>query len=257
MNTTAHTPVSVVIITKNEEDNIRECLKSVTWADEVVIVDSGSTDATCSIAKDLGAKVIHNDWPGYGPQKLFATKQARHDWILSLDADERISQTLANNITKELMAPKLQAYALKRLHYLLGKPVRYGDCMNDWVLRLFNKQKAAFNEVMVHEAVGTQGEVGRINGHIHHYTAPSLGIFIEKLNHYTDLQAANLISKDAYIGWVHVTFVPFWRFFRSFVLKCGFLDGIPGLVYACTAALTSFLKHAKTMDQTRPDKASK
>lgn len=245
------TPVSVVLITKNEEDNIRECLKSVEWADEIIVVDSGSSDNTCSIAQSLGARVIHNDWPGYGPQKKFATEQASHDWILSLDADERISPELAENIKHEMSAPKYQAFSLKRLHYLLAKPVRYGDCMNDWVIRLFNRQHAAFNEAAIHEAVDSQGEVGRIIGDIHHHTAPSLAVFIEKLNHYTDLQATNLVNSGAYVGWIHVTFVPFWRFFRSFVLKGGFLDGIPGLVYAKTAALTSFLKHAKAIDQKR------
>jgi len=248
------TPISVVIITKNEEDNIRACIESVLWADEVVVVDSGSSDSTCSIAESLDARVVHQDWLGYGAQKHFATEQAKNNWVLSLDADERISQELADNIINTMHSPQHNAYALKRLHFLLGRPVRHGDCKRDWVTRLFHRQHARFNTKEVHEAVDSDGAVGRIAGDIEHFTAPSLGVFIGKLNGYTDIQAKQLIEKNARIGWIHLTLVPFWRFVKSFIIKGGFLDGIPGLVYAYTAALTSFLKHAKVLDRPNSSK---
>jgi len=240
------TPLSVVIITLNEEKNITRCLESVQWADDIVVVDSGSSDSTCTIAEKLGARVIHNDWPGFGRQKRFATAQARHDWVLSLDADEWASEKLADEVSGLVTGgPTLTAYRIRRRHHFMGKLLRYGISYPDDVLRLFNRQQAGWNERPVHESVEYSGNAGFIAGEIMHESAPSLERYIEKLNRYTTIQASERLPVSRPIWLFHLTLLPLWQFLRGYIFKLGFLDGIPGMVHNAIAAVNTFLRYAK------------
>lgn len=242
--------ISVVIITLNEEKNISRCLESVQWADDIVVVDSGSTDTTCDIARSLNASVIHNDWPGFGKQKQFATAQAKHDWVLSLDADEWLSNPLSDEIIKVIEnLPKHHVYNIRRRHYFMGRLLRYGIAYPDDVLRLFNRQHANWNANPVHESISHPGQIGFIPGDLLHESAPTLGRFVEKLNQYTDIQAAERFSKGKRAGLIQLFLLPLWQFFRGYFFKLGFLDGVPGFVHNAIAAMNTFLRYAKTQEK--------
>jgi len=238
--------ISVVVITLNEESNIARCLESVQWSDDIIVIDSGSSDATCNIARNLGAKVIHNDWPGFGKQKQFASTQARHDWVLSLDADEWLTEILSNELVKLIASPpRHHVYKIRRRHYFMGRLLRHGIAYPDDVLRLYNRKYADWNDNPVHESIQHSGETGFITGDILHESAPTLGRYIEKLNRYTEIQANERFAKDQHVGLMHLLLLPFWQFLRGYLFKLGFLDGIPGLVHNIIAALNTFLRYAK------------
>ncbi|MDX8390501.1 MAG: glycosyltransferase family 2 protein [Mariprofundaceae bacterium] len=242
-------PISVVVITLNEENNIKRCLESVQWADEIVVVDSGSSDETCNIAKSLGARVIHNDWPGFGEQKRFATAAAKYDWVLSLDADEWLSHAAKTSIqTLFSSTPALGVYKIRRRHYFMGKLLRYGISYPDDITRIYNRQKANWNKRAVHESIETDLTTGFLSGDILHESSPSLSFYIAKLNQYTSIQAKDLARQEKKASMIHLTFHPMWQFVRGYILKLGFLDGIPGLVHNIIAAFNTFLRYAKVRE---------
>lgn len=236
--------LSVVIITYNEEKNIVRCLKSVQWADEVLLVDSGSDDQTCALAKDMGATVVSQSWLGFGPQKRFATAQAKHDWVLSLDADEWLSPELSQAIQTLLASqPEPSAYQVRRRHYFMGKLLRYGISYPDDITRLYHRQIANWNENPVHESVQYQDSTSFVQGDLLHESAPSLDRYIAKLNQYTTIQATQ--NKTCSITFLHLSLLPCWQFLRGYVFKLGFLDGVPGLCHNIIAAFNCFLRYAK------------
>ncbi len=243
------TPVSAVIITLNEEDHIADCLRSLAWADECVVVDSGSQDATCEIARSLGARVIAHAWEGFGRQKQFATEQARFDWVINIDADERVSPELARAIGRALASPpSVAAYRCNFRHRIMGRWLRHGEAWPDPHVRLYDRRRAAWNARDIHEAVEVDGEIGRLEGCIEHCTADSIAEIFDKINRYTDIQARQLVEAGRPIGLSQVLGRPLWRFWRNYVLRLGMLDGLPGLVHAVQAAMTSFLKYAKAAE---------
>ncbi len=242
-------PLSVVIITLNEEANLPACLESVHWANEILVVDSGSTDRTCEIARAFGARVLEHAWEGFGAQKQFASDQARHDWVLNLDADERVSGRLADSIQRALAVDhQPAAYRCNFLHYIMGHPLRHGEAWPDPHVRLYDRRRAHWSRRQIHEHVVVDGPVETLDGWIEHHTAASIAEIFDKINRYTDLQAAEITRAGKRVGLRHVLFNPAWRFVRNYLLRLGVLDGVPGLVHAAQAAMTSFLKYAKAIE---------
>ena len=243
-------PLSVVIITRNEADNIEDCIRSVDWADEVLVVDSGSMDDTVSIAESLGARTLHHDWQGFGKQKQYASDQATHDWILNLDADERPDQQLRTSI-KQALSQKEQpaAYSCNFRHRMMGRWLRHGEAWPDPHVRLYDRKHAHWKQLPIHEHIEVMGDIRPLAGCIEHCTADSVADIFAKINHYTDLQAEQMLRNNAAAGLFSLLARPLWRFVRNYFFRLGFLDGTAGLVHAVQGSFTTFLKYAKTIEK--------
>ncbi len=238
--------LSAVIVTKNEAIRLSKCLESLSFVDEIVIVDSGSIDETQSIARAYGCRVIEQNWLGFGPQKRFAIEKAKNNWVLCLDADEWISSELASTIELLFQSNlKYKAYQMPRRNYFMGKWLRHGEGYPDWSLRLFDRRFAQWNDEKVHEQVETKEKVGSLKGDIFHESQDSIYSYLEKQNQYTSLQAERLykLGKKAFL--FKLLFNPLYRFFRIYFVRLGFLDGIPGLIHILIGCFNSFCKYVK------------
>lgn len=238
-------PLSVTIITHNASRLLEACLTSASFADEIVVVDSGSTDGTVELARRHGAKVIQKEWLGFGPQKQFAVGAASHDWVLCLDADERVSVALREAILAELRAPRATVYAMPRCNRFLGRWLRHGEGYPDWSVRLFDRRKARWSDDPVHEKIIAAAPVQRLSGDLLHESAETLERYLEKQNRYTSLQAGRLHAEGRTAGTWHLVLTPLARFIKFYCLRLGFLDGVPGLVHVCIGCMNSFNKYAK------------
>jgi glycosyltransferase involved in cell wall biosynthesis len=249
------TPLSVVIIALNAASQIEACLKSAAFADEIVVVDSGSRDDTRGIALKYGARVLHQDWLGFGRQKRFAVEQASHDWVLCLDADERVSDPLRASIVEALRTPRFRAYRMPRCNLFMGRWLRHGEGYPDWSLRLFNRRSANWSEDEVHEKVLTTSPVGSLPGDLLHQSQESLTAYLEKQNRYTSLQAEELCrrGKQASVGRLLAS--PLLRFVKFYFLRLGFLDGVPGLAHISIGCFNSFVKYAKLHELNKKGKS--
>ena len=236
-------PLSVTIITKNEEKRIAKCLESVSFADEILVVDSGSTDRTVEIAKQHGARVIEQTWLGYGRQKQFAVEQAKNDWVLCLDADEWLSDKLAKSIMDELRAPKFFAYESARCNKFMGRWLRHGDGYPDWSLRFFNSNNARWSDDPVHERVISKDVVGRLRGDLMHTSEDGLVEYIKKQKRYAEIQAAQYSGRNIGYLILRAVFSFISRLIRLYVWKRGFLDGFPGFAHSCISAWAGFNKY--------------
>lgn len=249
MTATARIPLSCCIITKNEQDRLGDCIRAVAGlVDEVVVVDSGSTDNTVAIAEGLGARVIHHDWPGYGPQKRYSEDCARNDWILNLDADEMVSPELHEEI-KTLMAsrPPLNAYRFKIKNVYPGQthPRLWADYHN--YVRLYDRRVVRFRESQVHDTVDTRDEkVGQLKGVVIHYSARSYEHIRTKLDSYTDLQA-KVLSKPAWMIMARLPFEYPMVFLRYYLLRCHFTGGWDGVYSSHLAAQARFNRLRKIL----------
>lgn len=238
--------ISVIIITLNEEKNIQACLESVAWADEIIVVDSGSTDATLEICDRFNAKTLINlEWRGYGYQKNLALQQATGDWILSLDADERLSPELQQRIREVIAAPQADAYAFPRRAYFLGKTLRHGGWWPDYVVRLFRRGTGKFSDVLVHEQVLVQGVVKKLKEPLIHYSYVSLEQLLEKINKYSSAGAAQAFTKNRHSSLGKAIGKSCWTFFRLYCLRAGFLDGQAGLIAAIGKAEEAYYRYLK------------
>lgn len=238
--------LSVIIITKNEEAHIVECLQSVQFADEIIVLDSGSTDRTCILAKQHGAQVHHSaDWPGFGVQKNRALDLATHEWVLSIDADERVPIALAQEIQQQLLNPRAEAYTVARLSCFAGRWIRHSGWWPDHLVRLFKREVGRFKDVKVHESVVVQGSVASLAGHLLHYPYDSLETLINKTNHYSSAAALMLHEKGKTIGMLGIAGKAFWTFVRIYLIRRGFLDGKAGFILAGVAASSSFFRYSK------------
>ena len=237
--------LSAVIITHNAATQLPDCLRSLSFCDEVLLVDSGSSDDTIKVAQAAGAKVIIRPWLGYGPQKHFAVEQAANDWVLCVDADERVSEALRESIIAELKAPRARAYAMPRCNRFLGRWLRHGEGYPDWGLRLFDRRAAQWSDDSVHEKVLTTTQVARLEGDLLHDSAESLELYLDKQNRYTSLQAERLHRAGRGAGVLHLVVSPVTRFIKFYVLRFGFLDGVAGLVHVSIGCMNSFNKYAK------------
>jgi glycosyltransferase involved in cell wall biosynthesis len=238
--------ISATIITYNEERNLPRAIESLRCADEIIVVDSGSSDRTVEIAQNLGARVVESAWPGYANQKNFAADQAAHDWILSIDADESLSEALEAEIwllKKE--GPRFDAYTMPRLAKYLGRWIYHSGWYPDRKVRLFDRRHARWKGEYVHESVEVDGRVGHLQSNILHFTFESLSEHLRTMDRYTTLAAEQLLANGKQITWGRLIFEPVWTFFSTYVLKLGFLDGVEGLAIANMAALYNFVKYAK------------
>lgn len=238
--------ISATIITLNEELNIARAIESLRCCDEIVVVDSNSIDRTCEIAANLGARVIDNPFPGYAKQKNFASEQAANDWILSIDADEALSEALEAEIWQiKKHGAQHDGYTFPRLAQYLGRWILHSGWHPDRKVRLYNRTKAEWVGDYVHESVRVRGRIGHLEGNLLHFTCDSLSQHLRTLDSYTTLAAQQMIDQKRRIGWTELLLDPPWTFFRTYFLQRGFLDGAEGLAIAYMAAYYNFLKYAK------------
>ncbi len=238
--------ISATIITFNEERNLPRAIESLRCADEVVVVDSGSIDRTVELAEKLGARVIESPWPGYAKQKNVAAESAQHDWILSIDADESLSEALEGEIWRfKKNGPQFDAYTMPRLAQYLGRWIRHSGWYPDLKVRLYDRRKARWTGEFVHESVKVQGSLGHLDSNLLHFTCESLSEHLKTMDRYTTLAAEQLLESGERVTWGRLIFEPPWTFFNTYVIKLGFLDGVEGLAIANMAALYNFVKYAK------------
>ena len=238
--------ISATIITFNEERNLPRAIESLRCADEIVVMDSGSNDRTTEIAEKLGARVVESPWPGYANQKNLAAEQATYDWILSIDADESLSEALEGEIWQlKKSGPQFDAYTMPRLAQYLGRWIHHSGWYPDRKVRLYDRRKARWEGPYVHESVKVNGRIGHLQSNLLHFTCNSLSEHLKTMDRYTTLAAEQLLATGQKVTWGRLILEPPWTFFRTYVLKLGFLDGIEGLAIANMAALYNFVEYAK------------
>jgi glycosyltransferase involved in cell wall biosynthesis len=241
--------ISATIIAFNEEANIREACASLEWADEIIVVDSGSTDKTCDVAAACGARVINNDWPGFAAQKQFATDQAAHNWIFSLDADERVSEELKASIaelSKRDETKLADGYRIPRRSYYQGRWIKGGGWYPDWQLRLFRKSRGCWQPRRIHESVkmDSNARVEKLGGDILHYSVRDSAHHHRMIGErYAPLAAQQMFEEGRRTSHLKIATAAPAAFLRSYLLKGGFRDGLAGLSIAGFAAHHAFLKH--------------
>jgi len=238
-------PLSVAIITRNAASQLERCLASVAFAEEVVVVDSGSTDDTVELAARHGARVIRKEWLGFGAQKQFAVDAASHEWVLCVDADESLSPELRDAIVRELRAPRGLVYAIPRRNRFLGRWLKHGEGYPDWNVRLFHREHARWGSEAVHEKIVTRSPVLRLRGDLLHDSAETLEKYLDKQNRYTSLQAESLRAAGRRANALQLVLSPILRFVKFYLWRLGFLDGVPGLVHVAIGCMNSFNKYAK------------
>jgi len=239
--------LSVIVIALNEEANLPRCLESVKWADELVVADTGSTDRTLEIAKQRGAKTMQLEWEGFGKAKQGVLEAATCDWVLSLDADEVVSQNLGSEIQSLLKSdpPGLDGYFIPRRSMFLGHWMSHGGWYPDYVLRLFKREKGRFEDRKVHESLLLTGKAGRLKGELLHYSDPDLEHYLRKMNRYTSLSAQELHEEGRVASIGDVLFRPVATFVKVFLFRRGFLDGLYGLLLASFSSVHVLTKYVK------------
>jgi glycosyltransferase involved in cell wall biosynthesis len=245
--------VSVTVITFNEAANIAAALDSVRWADEIVVVDSESTDDTVAIARRYTDRVIVRPWPGYVAQKNHAALEAASDWIFSLDADERVTPELAGEIRALLQhEPSAPGYRVPRATFHLGRWIRSTDWYPDYQLRLYDRRRARWAGRHVHESVQADGVVGRLRHDLQHYAYRDIAHHLRSMDRYTTLAARQMYEDGRRAGWFDIVVHPRLAFFRNYVLRGGFRDGMPGLIVSAMNAYYVGLKFAKLWELCSP-----
>jgi glycosyltransferase involved in cell wall biosynthesis len=230
--------LSACIITFNEADRIEACLRSLAFCDEIVVVDSHSSDATRALAAGLGARVIERDWPGYRSQKQFAVDAASHDWVLCLDADERVTGALQAEIVALRAADFAGAagWSMPRITDYFGRFLRHGNAYPDRLVRLFDRRRGGWAGQEIHENTRVDGPVAPLQGHLEHYSYRSLTDHLNRMARYADLMAGAMYARGRRCGLLPVLLNPQWRFVRGYFLRLGMLDGWRGLVFALIEA---------------------
>ncbi len=241
--------ISVVIITFNEEKNLARCLDSVKGvADEILVVDSSSTDNTVAIASSFGARIIDHPFEGYAKQKIFATAEAANDWVLSLDADEELPQPLKDSILAVKSNPQYNVYKMPRLTNYCGKWIRHCGWYPDYQTRLYDRTKGAWEDRKVHEfwkANDATGKTGTLKGDLLHYSFDSIASHLKKIEKYTELAALAAAESGKSAGILKIIFSPIWHFLTEYFIKLGFLDGYYGFVICRLSAYSAFVKYSK------------
>ncbi len=239
------TSLSVVLITKNEAANIRDCLQSVAWADEIIVVDSGSTDDTAAIAKAMGAQVHVTNWPGFGPQKNRALDYASKDWVFSIDADERVTTELRAEIEQAMCDSRADGYYCPRLSQFCGRFVHHSGWYPDYVLRLFKRGAGRFSDSLVHESVLLKGNTAKLKSPLLHYSYVTTDDVERKVEHYSTAAAQQMFESGKRSSWAGAALSGGWAFVRTYVMRLGVLDGSAGWNIALMNARTTYLKYRK------------
>ena len=238
--------LSVIIISRNEAANICDCIASVFWADEIIVVDSGSTDDTVSLARGLGAQVYeYADWPGFGPQKNRALDYASKDWVLSLDADERVTPELRIEMEQAMREAQAEGYYCPRLSQFCGKFVRHSGWYPDYVLRLFKRGMGRFSDSLVHECVLLTGRTAKLNSPLLHYSYLTIDDVERKVEHYSTAAAQQMFQSGKRSSLMNAILSGGWAFVRTYVIRLGVLDGSAGWSIARMNARTTYLKYRK------------
>lgn len=237
--------LSAIVITKNEAANIAACLDSVAFCDERIVVDSGSQDDTVKIATAAGAQVVTHAWAGFGPQKNFALSLARGDWVLSIDADERVSPALAGEILTAIDGAQADAYEFARLSTFLGRPMRHSGWFPDYVLRLFRRDRARFSDNLVHERVLCSGRVGRLTAVLDHHPVRRIEDAIARVDSYSTAGAQMLVASGRRVSFASGMTHGLWSFLRAYIWRLGFLDGREGFLLAVANAEGTYYRYMK------------
>jgi len=244
--------LSVVVVTRNEEDRLRACLESVAWADQIVVVDAESDDKTVTIAREFTDHVVVRPWPGYAAQKNVAIEMATGEWVLSLDADEVVSTELTAEIRRVLAADgPADGYAVPRRNIFWGRWVRHGGLYPDWQLRLFRRGRGRFIERAVHESVRVDGRVERLAGHLEHRSYRDVGDFLARADRYAALAAADAVAQGRRARARDFVLRPLGRFLSMYVLYRGFLDGWRGFLLASLYAYYVLIRAVKIWERTK------
>lgn len=239
--------ISAVIITYNEEDRLEGALKSLAGvASEVIVVDCHSTDGTVRIARRYTDRVFERAWTNFADQKNFGNEKAVHPWILSLDADERLSPELRKELLElRKSEPACDAFSMPRLVFYLGRWIRHSGWYPDRKIRLFRKSRAHWEGKYVHETLALQGTLRKLNGPVHHFTYRNIAEHLARINKFSDLGAQKLYAEGRKCRWRHLFFLPFFRFVRAYIWRLGILDGFPGLVISVLTGTAAFARYAK------------
>ncbi len=247
--------LSVTIITYNEEKNIRDCLNSVKWADEIVVVDSFSTDKTIEICREYTDRVYQNKWHGFVEQKNLTLSKASNNWVLSIDADERISDELREEIRGLLNnSLKFDGYYIPRKTFYVKKWILHCGWYPDYKIRLFKKDNGRWEGTggtAIHESVKVDGKTGYLNGDILHYSFPTISSHLKTINSFTSISAMENFKKGKKAGILSILFRPLFNFFKMYILKQGFLDGLPGLIVSILSSYHVFIKYTKMWEMER------
>lgn len=244
--------LTVTVITRDEGENIGACLASVAWADEIVVVDSGSTDETVAIARRQSARVEVRPWPGYGAQRNYAASIAAHDWILSIDADERVPPQLAAEIRTLLASePERRGYRIPRLTWYLGRWIRGTDWYPDYQLRLYDRRAGQWDSRRVHESIALNGEAGLLQHDLQHFAYRNISDHLATIDRYTTLAAEQWAEEGRHVPLAGVIFYPPFAFLRNYVLRGGFKEGTAGLLVSVLNSYYVFLKMAKSWELAR------
>ncbi|MCK4908588.1 MAG: glycosyltransferase family 2 protein [Planctomycetes bacterium] len=248
-------PISACVVTFNEKDNIKACLESLKWVDEIVVIDSFSTDGTTEICRQYTDKVIQHQWPGFVKQKNYALSQATHDWVLSLDSDERVSPELKEAILKEWKKESWKdhdGFYISRRAFYLGRWIKHGGWYPDDKLRLFRKSKGAWDGIDPHDKIFLKEEGSRtkkIDGEIDHYTYKNISEQLKTIDRFSDASSGALIERGVKFSLLKLIFSAPVKFIETYVFKAGFLDGLPGFIIAVNSAFYTFNKYAKIWEQ--------
>lgn len=237
--------ISVTIIALNEEANIRDCLESVAWADEILVSDSGSSDRTPEICKELGAKVFNDEWLGFGRQKNLVGDRATGDWILNIDADERVTPGLKDEILKAVQGSSDAGYLIPRKNYFGEKWIRHCGWWPDHSLRLYKKGLGRFTDRYVHERVEVNGPVARLENPLVHRTYKDVSDYLRRMERYSTLAAQEMRNQGRNAGLTDILLRPPFTFFKMYVLQRGFLDGTTGVILSTLYASYTLAKYAK------------
>ncbi|MBN1546339.1 MAG: glycosyltransferase family 2 protein [Syntrophaceae bacterium] len=250
LSNSAGVPISVAVITRNEEDRLPACLESLGFADEVVVVDSGSADRTVERARALGARVMIEPWRGFSAQKQFAVDRCSYDWVLILDADERVPLDTSQTIKRALseVVPEVNAYSFKRKNYLDGHWIKHCGWWPDRVVRLVNREKGRFDGRPVHEKWLPQGRVVPLDAFIEHASFRNYSDLVVKMEHYSNLTSKDLFDRGVHANALTPLIHGLWMFLKTYLWELGFLEGFDGMLISTMNAGGSFLKYAKLME---------
>lgn len=247
------TRLSVITLTLNEEHNIAECLSTVQWADELIVVDSGSTDRTVELAKSFTKHVMNVEWKGYGATRNLALARSTGDWVLWLDADERVTPELSAEIQRIVQTneTEIAAYSVARRAYFLGRWIKHCGWYPSRVTRLFRREKGRFTENNVHEQLRVDGVVRELRHDLLHYTDPDLKHYFAKFNRYTSLAAEDLQVAGRSFRLYDLLVRPWFQFFKMYIMRLGFLDGLQGFILSIVSSAYVFTKYAKLWELRR------